>query len=156
MDADARAMIERIARGGPDAIKSAIASLTGRLQAAEEPEPTTRAGWGRKEIRDLAAQGKQAVRTTHGYGIYGVGPCDVLGALHNATDKTLSWRREDGTIGRAALRGPKQPHTEPCLDCPDHPEGRFNEQNEKDHCSIHGSRLRDTPEGRWCESCRSS
>lgn len=162
-----RAAIERIARGGPDAVASAIASLKAfeaRLAAerlaAEAPEPTTRAGWARKEIAELAAQGKTAVRTRHSFGVYGTGPCDVVGALVKATDKTMTYVSTTTAMTcRASLTSRKATvHTAPCQFCPDSEDGPFNEANEKDHCSIHGSRLRDFgPEyGRGCESCRSS
>lgn len=159
MDAEMRSLVDRIARGGPDAIKAAVSALGTKLAAAEAPEPTTRAGRARKEIAELAAQGLQAVRTSHGHGIYGTGPCDVAGSLVKVTDKTLLVRREDGEMIRVWRTSAKSTaHTEPCQFCPDSPDGPFNAENEKDYCEIHGSRLRDFgPDyGRGCESCRSS
>jgi hypothetical protein len=157
MDAEMKALVERIARGGPDAIKAAVSALGSKLAAAEAPEPTTRAGWARQEIAEMAAKGLTAVRTRHGFGIYGTGPCDVAGALLRATDKTISWQDGGGVVRRASLTSRKATaHTAPCENCPDHPTGRFNAENERDYCSIHGSRLHDDQDGRWCESCRSS
>lgn len=142
-------MVDRVKRGGPDAIKSAISALQASLVVVEEP--TTRGGWARKAIAGLAAQGKQAVRMSRYFGC-----CDVVGELVKASDVTVSWRDEAGTIKRAKLNPKKRnafiPHTEPCSVCGDSPDGPFNAENEKNHCSIHGSFLGE----HGCETCRST
>lgn len=148
MDAELRNMVDRVKRGGPDAVKSAISAL----QASLTPEPTTRGGWARKAIADLAAEGKQAVRMTRSFGC-----CDVAGGLVRAGEFSVWWRdAEDGRMRRANLNPKKRhapkPHTEPCSSCGDSPDGPYNAANEASHCSIHGSFLGE----HGCETCRST